>query len=131
MVDQQQQEQEVEQQGIVPGWTHSTLIDAQHKRLESEINVAKCSSCPFKVKNEMKSYMKGKKIENILTTQQQQEHHDKISGQQSQREYSLPINVDNDEDDDDDDDPNPEFTATARANRHTYAEEDRRRGMGT
>ncbi|MQL71231.1 hypothetical protein Taro_003549 [Colocasia esculenta] len=91
-------------------------------------NVSKCPSCPMEVRNEIKAYMKGEKIEKLLTTQQQQQLQDEISGRQIRRDYTLPINVDDDEDDDDD----PEFTAAARASRRSYAEEDeRRRGLGT
>ncbi|MQL81431.1 hypothetical protein Taro_013889 [Colocasia esculenta] len=89
-------------------------------------NVSKCPSCPLEVRNEMKAYMKGKKAEKLLTTQQQQQLQDEISGRQIRRDYTLPINVD------DDDDPDPEFTAVARASHRSYAEEDeRRRGLGT
>ncbi|MQL89457.1 hypothetical protein Taro_022030 [Colocasia esculenta] len=94
-------------------------------------NVSKCPSCPMEVRNEIKAYMKGKKIEKLLTTQQQQQLQDEISGRQIRRDYTLPINVDDDEDDDDDD-PDPEFTAAARASRRSYVEEDeKRRGLGT
>ncbi|MQL81287.1 hypothetical protein Taro_013731, partial [Colocasia esculenta] len=86
-------------------------------------NVSKCPSCPMEVRNEIKAYMKGKKVEKILTTQQQQQLQDEISGRQIRRDSTLPIPVD----DDDDDDPDPEFTAAARASRRSYAEEDERR----
>ncbi|MQL97772.1 hypothetical protein Taro_030470 [Colocasia esculenta] len=79
--------------------------------------------------NEMKAYMKRKKTEKLLTTQQQQQLQDEISGRQIRRDYTLPINVDDDEDDDD---PDPEFTAATSATRRSYAEEDeRRRDLGT
>ncbi|MQL76158.1 hypothetical protein Taro_008550, partial [Colocasia esculenta] len=68
----------------------------------------------------MKAYMKGKKNEKLLTTQQQQQLQDEISGRQIHRDYSLPINVDDDEDDEDDD-SDPKFTAAARASRRSYA----------
>ncbi|MQL91068.1 hypothetical protein Taro_023672 [Colocasia esculenta] len=67
----------------------------------------------------MKAYMKGKKIEKLLTTQQQQQFQDEIYGRQIRRDYNLPINVD-----DDDDDPDSEFTAAVCASQHSYAEED-------
>ncbi|MQM23362.1 hypothetical protein Taro_056427, partial [Colocasia esculenta] len=104
MAHQEHEEQEVEQ-AIDPGWAH--------------------------VRNEIKAYLKGKKTEKILTTQQQQELQDELSGRQIRRDYDLPIPVDDDEDDDDPD-PDPEFTAAARASRRSYAEEDeRRRGLRT
>ncbi|MQM15597.1 hypothetical protein Taro_048543 [Colocasia esculenta] len=103
MAHHEHEEQEVEQ-AIDPGWAH--------------------------VRNEIIAYLKGKKAEKILTTQQQQELQDELSGRQIRRDYDLPIPVD--DDDDDDDDPDPEFTAAARASRRSYAEEDeRRRGLGT
>ncbi|MQM12034.1 hypothetical protein Taro_044947 [Colocasia esculenta] len=72
----------------------------------------------------------GEKVEKILTTQQQQQLQDEISGRQIRRDYTLPIPVDDDEDDDDDDDPDLEFTTAACASRRSYAEEDeRRRGI--
>ncbi|MQL89735.1 hypothetical protein Taro_022319 [Colocasia esculenta] len=145
MAHQEHEEQEVEQV-IDPGWAHGTLLDARQKkvkynwcskemfggiyRLKQHLagiagNVLKCPSCPHEVRNEIKTYMKGKKTEKLLTTQQQQQLQDEISGRQIRRDYTLPINVD-------DDDPDPEFTTAARASRRSYAEEDdRRRGLGT
>ncbi|MQL70018.1 hypothetical protein Taro_002291 [Colocasia esculenta] len=67
----------------------------------------------------------GEKTEKLLTTQQQQQLQDEISGRQIRRDYTLLINVD------DDDDPDPEFTAAARASRSYAEEDDKRRGLGT